>query len=163
MKIGVLSDSHDNLTNVRRAVEIFLEYGVEALIHGGDFCSPFVFVEFSRFKERGIRMHAVFGNNDGDKVLLARRGEGFCEFRDGVSKLDLGGRRILLMHYPDIADDLFTAGIFDLVIYGHNHTARIEGTEKKLINPGTCSGYLAEKASVALVDTAALQAQIVYF
>ena len=46
MKIGVLSDSHDNLPNIRKAVEVFSKNGVEALIHGGDFCSPFTLAEF---------------------------------------------------------------------------------------------------------------------
>ena len=48
MKIGVLSDTHDNLTNIRKAVEIFSKNGVEALIHGGDFCSPFTLAEFKQ-------------------------------------------------------------------------------------------------------------------
>ena len=46
MKIGVLSDTHDNLVNIRKAVEIFSKNGVEAVIHAGDFCSPFTLPEF---------------------------------------------------------------------------------------------------------------------
>jgi len=160
MKIGVLSDSHDNLPNIRKAVEIFSRNGVEAVIHGGDFCSPFTLPEFAPLTDRGVRMHAVFGNNDGDKLLLVRRGEGFCDFADGTLTVTLDGRRIIIMHYPDVGEDLFRLGAYDLVIYGHNHKARVEGGAKKLLNPGTSSGYMAETATVALVDTRDMAVEI---
>jgi uncharacterized protein len=161
MKIGVISDSHDNLSNIRKAVEIFSTKGVEALIHGGDFCSPFTLAEFKPLSQKGVKMHAVFGNNDGDRVLLVRRGEGFCTFADGSLVVTLGGKRIVVLHYPDLAEDLFRLGAYDLVIYGHNHTIRVEGREKKLLNPGTSAGYLAERATVALVETEGMEVQII--
>jgi putative phosphoesterase len=65
------------------------------------------------------------------------------------------------MHYPELADDLYRLGAYDLVIYGHNHAPRVEGGEKKLLNPGTCSGYLAEASTVALVDTTSMAVEIV--
>ncbi len=161
MKIGVLADSHDHLANIHKAVEIFSKNGVEALIHAGDFCSPFVFAEFKPLSEKGIKMTAVFGNNDGDRYLLGRRAGDFCSFTDGSSTVSLGGRRIVVMHYPDLADDLYRLGAYDLVIYGHNHKARVEGTDKKILNPGTCAGYLADAATVALVDTATMAVEII--
>jgi uncharacterized protein len=161
MILGVISDSHDNLTNIKKAVSLFTARGVEAVLHGGDFCSPFTLAEFKPLAEKGVKMHAVFGNNDGDRMLLARRGDGFCTFQDGACVLSLGGRRIVLMHYPDIAEDLFRAGTFDLVICGHNHKARLEGESRKLLNPGTVSGYLAERATAAIVDTANMSVEIV--
>ncbi len=161
MKIGVISDSHDNLPNIRKAVQVFSRNGVEALIHGGDFCSPFTLAEFKPLADKGVKMNAVFGNNDGDRVLLARRGEGFCTFTDGSLILTLGGKKIVVLHYPDLGEDLFRLGAYDLVIYGHNHKVRVEGGEKKLLNPGTSSGYLADKATVAIVDTNGMTVEIV--
>ena len=161
MKIGILSDSHDNLPNIRKAVEIFSKNGVEALIHAGDFCSPFTLAEFKPLSEKGVKMSAVFGNNDGDRLLLSRRAGDFCSFADGACILNLAGRRIVVMHYPELADDLYQLGTYDLVIYGHNHKFRVEGSEKKLLNPGTCSGYLAEAATVALVDTTSMTVEMV--
>jgi uncharacterized protein len=161
MNIGVMSDSHDNLVNVRKAVEIFRSRNVEILLHCGDICSPFVMAELGPLRQAGVRMHAVLGNNDGDPVYLTRRGEGFCEFHDFALKLEVDGRRIVMMHYPDLAEDLFRCERFDLVLYGHNHKARLEGGSRKLLNPGTCSGVLAEYASVAIVDTKGMDAEIV--
>ena len=153
MRIGVLSDTHDNLDNIRKAVEVFSKNGVEVIIHGGDFCSPFTLAEFRPLVAAGVKMHAVFGNNDGDRLLLAKNGKEFCSFNDGTCVVTLDGRRIIAMHYPDLGEDLFKLGTYDLVIYGHNHKALIKGDKRKLLNPGTCSGYLAAHATVALVDT----------
>jgi putative phosphoesterase len=161
MKIGVISDTHDNLVNIRKAVEIFSKNGVEAMIHAGDFCSPFTIPEFKPLFDRGVKMHAVFGNNDGDRVLLARRGGDSVTFTDFTCIVTLDGRKIVVMHYPELADDLFRLGAYDLVVYGHNHKLRVEGGEKKLLNPGTCAGYLADTATVALVETRSMAVEIV--
>lgn len=161
MIIGVLSDTHDHLANLRAAVDTFLARGVQAVLHGGDFCSPFSMAELKALSERGAAIRAVFGNNDGDRLMLARRGEGFCEVRDGAWVMELGGRRIAIMHYPDLAEELWRCGAFDLVIYGHDHRSRLEGEERKLLNPGTCAGYGSDRATVALVDTSDMSAEIV--
>ena len=161
MKIGVLSDTHDNLANLKLAVGVFTQRGVEALIHAGDFCSPFTLPEFAPLAAKGVRMHAVFGNNDGDRVNLVRRGGEFAAFHDGAAVVELDGRRIVVVHYPDLAAALLASGAFDLVIHGHDHTPRNEGGPRRLLNPGTCSGYLAPRATVAVVDTADLSIEVV--
>jgi putative phosphoesterase len=161
VKIGVLSDTHDNLVNLRAAVAALGSRGIGLLLHAGDFCSPFTLAEFAPLRQRGATMRAVFGNNDGDRLMLARRGEGFCEFRDGAWVMDVEGRRIAMMHYPDLAEDLWRGGTFDLVIYGHDHRVRVEGTGRKLLNPGTGSGYLVGRATCAVVDTADMAVEIV--
>ena len=161
MKIGVLSDTHDNLANVRLAVEAFARAGVAALLHAGDFCSPFVIREFAPLADKGVRMHAVFGNNDGDRVMLVRRGAGFCEFHDGSAILELDGRKIAMTHYPDLAPALLASAAFDLVIHGHDHRVRVEAGPRCLLNPGTCSGYGVARATVAVVDTADLAVEVI--
>jgi putative phosphoesterase len=161
MKIGVLSDTHDNLTNLRRAVALFAARGVGLLIHAGDVCSPFALQEFAPLAASGIRMHAVFGNNDGDRVMLVRKGAGFCEFHDGAAVVELEGRRIVVTHYPDLAPALLASGMYDMVIHGHDHKARTEVSPGRLLNPGACSGYLAARATVAVVDTADLSMEVV--
>jgi putative phosphoesterase len=161
MKIGVLSDTHDNLDNIRRAVAVFAARGVGALIHAGDICSPFSLQEFAPLAAKGIRMYAVFGNNDGDRLMLARKGADFCDFRDGALVVELDGRRIAVTHYPDLAPALLASASFDLVIHGHDHQVRVEGTPRRLLNPGACSGYLASRATVAVADTADLSIEVI--
>jgi len=161
MKIGILSDTHDHLPNIAKAVEAFLSHGVEAVIHAGDFCSPFTVPVFKPLADKGLKMYAVFGNNDGDRALLVQRGGDFCSFADGSRVVTLGGRTFAVMHYPDLADDLYRSRAYDVVIYGHDHKLRVEGEGRKLLNPGTCAGYLAEAATVAVLDTNGMEVQIV--
>ncbi|MGO9309482.1 MAG: metallophosphoesterase [Spirochaetia bacterium] len=160
MKIGILSDSHDHMPNIEKAVELFSKIGVEAVIHAGDFCSPFTLAQFSPLEDKGLKMYAVFGNNDGDRALLVRRGGDFCSFADGSRIVTLDGRTFAVMHYPDLADDLFRSGAYDVVVYGHDHKRRVEGGAKKLLNPGTCAGYLADAATVAVLETSDLRVEI---
>jgi predicted phosphodiesterase len=62
MLVGVLSDIHDHLDNLRRALEIFKARGVGAVIFCGDFCSPIPpRVLAGEFKGD---VHCVFGNGD---------------------------------------------------------------------------------------------------
>ena len=65
MKIGVLSDSHDNVPMVKKAVELFNSEGVELVIHAGDFIAPFVVAAMGDLK---CRVVGVFGNNDGERI-----------------------------------------------------------------------------------------------
>ena len=159
MIIGVMSDSHDHLGNISKAVAAFTDRKIGALIHAGDLCSPFVFRELDRLRSFCPAMYAVFGNNDGDRVLLTEKGRGFCTFRDGAMTLELGGRRIAVMHYPDVAESLYRSGDFDLVVYGHSHEARLDSGGRVLLNPGSCAGYLADGAGVAVVDLDTLQVE----
>ena len=161
MKLGVMSDSHDHLGNIGKAVAAFTERRIGSLIHGGDMCSPFVFRQLEALREFCPSMYAVFGNNDGDRVLLTEKGRGFCMFRDGAMTLELGGRRIAVMHYPDVAESLHRSGDFDLVIYGHSHQVRMEGSDRILLNPGSCAGYLSEKATIAVVDLVSLEVELI--
>jgi len=161
MRIGILSDTHDHLPNIAKAVEAFSRSGVEAVIHAGDFCSPFTLPAFQQLADKGLKMYAVFGNNDGDRALLVQRGGDFCSFADGSRVVKLGGRTFAVMHYPDLADDLYRSRAYDVVIYGHNHKLRVEGEGHKLLNPGTCAGYLAEAATIAVLETADLAVEVI--
>jgi putative phosphoesterase len=161
MKIGIFSDTHDHLTNIAKAVEIFRERKVEALIHAGDFCSPFVFNVIEKIKPVCPKMYAVFGNNDGDKLLLTQKAGSFCIIKDILHEVELGGRKIAVMHYPELAERFYREGSFDLVIYGHNHRHLVQGKDRLLLNPGACSGYLADKATIAVLGLGAMEAEII--
>ena len=85
----------------------------------------------------------MFGNNDGDPRLLMRNAAaaGNVTIHGQYAELELGGRRIAVNHYPEIARRVAEAGQFDLVCYGHDHRAHVElvgGTV--LANPGEVMG-----------------------
>ena len=74
MKIGLISDTHDDINNVQKAIEIFKEEKVSLIIHAGDFIFPGVIDEFKKLKDElpGIRIIGVLGNNDGEKLGLLK-------------------------------------------------------------------------------------------
>src|SRR4051794_4593048 len=61
MLIAILSDIHDNLPKLRAAIDHIQR--VDALLCGGDLCSPFIVDELARYPGP---VHVVFGNNDAD-------------------------------------------------------------------------------------------------
>lgn len=156
MLIGVISDSHDNLANIRRALTLFREQGVELVLHAGDFVSPFV---AEAFRQAGLRVVGVFGNNDGDKLYLRERFAGMGELHFGPHELELGGRRIVLMHEPRALEALVASGRYDLVLYGHTHKAEVREGKPLVINPGELGGWLTGRATCALVDLPTLRAE----
>jgi len=157
MLMGIMSDTHDNLPLVKKAVEIFNEKRVGYVIHAGDYTSPFT---PKLFKELQCEYIGIFGNNDGDKLLLLERAEG--HIRNQPYIFTLRDRKIVVMHEHHVVDALADSGHFDLVVYGHTHKADVRKVKNTLVvNPGEVSTYLYGKSTVALVDLETLEAEIV--
>ncbi|MBC7098173.1 metallophosphoesterase [Candidatus Bipolaricaulota bacterium] len=158
MLIGVVADTHDNLPKLEQALARFKAAGVELVLHAGDFVSPFVAVPF---KEAGLPVIGVFGNNDGDKLFLRERFSGLGELHHGPHELELAGRKIVLMHEPRALPALAASGKYDLLIYGHTHKQDLRPGPPLILNPGECGGWLSGQASCAIVDLTTLKTELV--
>ena len=157
MLIGVLSDTHDNLDTLRMALSIFRERGAGHVLHAGDWVAPFAVREGVA---AGIPFDGVYGNNDGDRVLLAKASSGRIH-RAGHA-LELGGRRFVLLHEPDNLDALAASGRFDVIVHGHDHQpAAVRAGTTLVIDPGECCGWLTNRPTAALLNTGTLEATIV--
>jgi hypothetical protein len=157
MIIGIISDTHDNLDMLRKAVGIFNEQKVEHVIHAGDFTSPFT---FRVIKDLTCGFTGVFGNNDGDKLLLRKRSGDRVFNQPHV--LELAGRKIVLVHEHHIVNALADSGHYDIVIYGHTHEPDIRKAGNTLIvNPGEAGGWLYGKATIAVLDLGEMKAEII--
>ncbi|MEM2218434.1 MAG: metallophosphoesterase family protein, partial [Thermofilaceae archaeon] len=71
-KIGIISDTHDNLQALDNLLNKFEERGVKSLIHAGDIIAPFT---LKRILERNFEFNGVFGNNDGELLTLSKIAE----------------------------------------------------------------------------------------
>ncbi len=150
MRLLVLSDTHDNIWALDSAMPHLR--AADVILHCGDLCSPFV---VPRLAQAGPPVHVVWGNNDGDRRMLARQAAAFphVHLHGDFADLSLGGWRIALTHYPEIARPLAESGQFALVCYGHDHTAHYRRVGKThLLNPGEVMGLMGPR-SVAQVDT----------
>ena len=156
MLIGLLSDTHDNMDQIKKAVAFFKERNVEHVVHAGDFTSPFT---FRALKGLSCGFTGVFGNNDGDRLLLQKMSEGRVFPQPHI--FELASRKIVLMHEHHVADALADSGHYDLVIYGHTHKPDIRKKEDSLIvNPGETGSWLYGKSTVAVADLSKMTAEI---
>ena len=163
VRIGILSDTHDNISRTGAAVDRFNHEQVDLVLHAGDFIAPFM---IGILKNLEMQMVGVFGNNDGDRPLLLRK----ChetkniEIRGTFARLDLPDGHIALLHGSDheLLRTLNDSGVFDLVVSGHTHRAGVLETGRTLaVNPGEVCGYLTGKSTIALVDIPARDAEII--
>ena len=88
MKIGVISDSHDRLPTLRRAVDLFKRLEVEAILHAGDLVAPFAAQLLQPKNVGDIPVHVIYGNNDGEREGLKKT---LPQIIDGPVRLELGG------------------------------------------------------------------------
>jgi putative phosphoesterase len=160
MLIGVLSDTHDNLTQIRKAVDYFNAAGVQLVLHAGDIISPFTTREFEKLS---CRLVIVFGNNDGDEHLWRTRIAGKpMELYNTHHEETIEGCRVLLMHEPLHVEELAISQRFDVIIYGHTHKAdnRMSG-KTRILNPGECGGWLYGKSTIATLDLPSKEVRII--
>jgi putative phosphoesterase len=136
MRIAVLSDIHDHLENLAAAIESVKE--AEALICCGDLCSPFVMDGLARFPGQ---VHIVFGNNDADLYRITRKASERVSVHGEFFETALGGKKIAVNHYDNIARPIAHSGSYDIVCYGHNHDFSVARVGRTLaINPGAIMG-----------------------
>jgi hypothetical protein len=165
MRVCILSDSHDNRRLLAAAVSEARQLGAQAVLHAGDVVAPST---LSVLRPLELPVHLVHGNNTGDLVALmrmsARKGS-LIHYHGADADLELGGRRIFMVHYPHYARGMAALGDWDLVCCGHDHqaavarVANVKGGETLLVNPGTVGGIDAP-ATYILADLERLEFQI---
>jgi hypothetical protein len=158
MKLGILSDSHDNLPALVRVVERFNAQNVDLVLHAGDFVSPFTAIPLSKLRAPLV---GVFGNNDGDRLHLTRRFDGIGTLHPGYHVFDVDGLRAVLMHEPKSIDALVASGAYDLVVYGHTHEVVVRPGRPAVVNPGEACGWLTGRSTAVLFDTRAMTGEVV--
>lgn len=154
MRIAILADSHDHVDRLRRAIERCRDENVESVLHAGDFIAPF---SVKVLADAGCPVHAVFGNNDGERLGIRDAFGDWGEVQPGPIELELGSRRILLMHEPYGLASHEASDRNDLIIYGHTHETDWrplgeQGSGRWVINPGEVCGWVTGRATFALFD-----------
>ena len=152
MKIGVLSDTHNNIKNLRIALNVFQEEGIDTIIHCGDLTG----VEIARAMD-GFRVICILGNGDiasGEirATILSQHPENHVGM-DYTGRI--GGVRIAATHghLPGRVEELARSGEYDYVFKGHSHQQEDERFGfTRLINPGALGGLHRQDRQVCIVD-----------
>ncbi len=150
MLIGIISDTHDNVGHIIAATKLFIDKGVELVVHCGDIVAPASVPFF-----KGVKVWFVQGNCDGDVPMITRKAEEIGgRFLGDEAQFELGGKRFAVYHGQD-SDRLGTminSGKYDYVLTGHTHQQRNEMVGKtRVINPG--AHYWHTSGTIALLDT----------
>lgn len=159
MRIGVFSDSHDHVDNVRHAVAAINREQCDLVVFAGDFVSPIVVPPLRKLR---CPVLACFGDNDGNQIGL----QGGMRIVGLVAYPPFGfrtpdGVRVLVAHIAEQLRGLIEGA--DVVIYGHTHQPSIRRDERGVlfVNPGETSGWTYRKPTIAILETEPLSARIV--
>ncbi len=151
MKIGIISDTHDHMDNIHKAVEAFKKSKVAFVIHAGDYISPAAAKAF-----KGLHIIGVFGNNDGDKYRLIKAFQSIDgEMKGDFCELERNGIRFAVYHgtEPQLKDAIVQGGKYDVIICGHTHKMEhVTVGNTIVLNPGTAHGF-GGAATIAVFDT----------
>lgn len=151
MRLGILSDSHDQVERTQSAVVLLLQSGADRLIHCGDVGGIETFDALV-----GHPTHFVWGNTDVPT-------QGLIAYLETVElsppkitplELNLDNKRIWVFHghEPGFHTAIKSGGA-DYILHGHSHVARDERFGKtRVINPGAL--HRARQHTVAILDLA---------
>lgn len=150
MRIGILSDSHDQIGRTAAAVALLAAEGAEVLIHCGDLTEPTI---VHTVAGAGVPCHYVLGNNDFDlegieRAVVATGGT----MLGWAGEIELAGRRIGVTHGHLSSEfrSLLKAEP-DYLLFGHTHQWLDERDGPiRQINPGAL--HRAREWTVAMLD-----------
>lgn len=153
MKIAIVSDTHGNVANFKKAVGWLNNQGIQTILHCGDIGNLESLKEsLEDFKGEFL---GVFGNMDKDfKILLEEYNKiPRVKIEEDIFEKVIDKKRIAFTHFPDTAKKLAQSAGFDLVFYGHTHRPWEEKINNcRMINPGELAGQF-QKPTFAVYDT----------
>jgi putative phosphoesterase len=153
MKIGIISDTHDDMQNLQVALDRLRAQNVVALFHCGDVCGPKVV----RAME-GFDVWIAQGNMDRHKGLAQAIEETLKRTRFAwLHKLTLDGYPLAMIHgdNEEVLGNLITSGNYAYVFHGHTHYRRDQTIGRtRVINPGALGGTRKQRYSFCILDLA---------
>lgn len=165
MKITIISDTHDNVANLKKAVTVIKAEKIKIIIHCGDIFKPETIKE--GLKDFDGKIHLIFSPADAsfsgipeDSFQQLSSVKVFEEF----GEITIDRKKIAFCHFPEIARQLAFSQKYNMVFYGHTHKPWEEmidtphqnkfgrRQETRLVNPGNLAGIFY-KPTFAIYDT----------
>lgn len=152
MKLGLFSDTHDNVPNLKTVLHAYREAGITQLIHCGDMTSAGT----ARHLE-GFSVVYVDGNMDrvSEEIYRALRDLGPNNVALPTYEGEIDGVPIAVTHGDDDNElqRLIQSGDFHYVFHGHTHRRRDERHgPTRVFNPGALGGLKFQSWSYSIVD-----------
>jgi putative phosphoesterase len=160
MRVGIFADTHDHLDNIRLAVAEFNRRECEIVLFAGDLVSTFAIPPFRKIN---CPMIASFGDNEGNKAGIRGGMQIIGEIGDPPFCFRLrDGKRVLLTHQRELIREPVDG--VEIIVYAHTHKPRVhrDSAGRLWINPGETSGWTYGNPSIAILDTASMDAEVVW-
>jgi len=166
MKIAIISDTHDNLANFKKAISQIKKEKIKLLIHCGDIFEP----ETAKEALRDFSGKAHFVLSDVDKEYFENVENNYfsnsskIKIWQNFGEIKIDEKQIAFTHPPKTAMKLALSQKYDIVFYGHlhkpweatPHQSKLgtgqEIKKTRLVNPGNIAG-LFFRATFAVYDT----------
>lgn len=152
MKIGLISDTHNNENGVADVLQTFRQENVTEIIHCGDMTSGATMELFTDFC-----IHHVWGNGDLDTFsyqMIAQE----CKPGSSSAQVFTGlfdGKKVAAVHGHRMSElySLEDRGDLDFVFHGHTHRQEdMMRGRTRVINPGAVGGAYRGRRGFAIVD-----------
>ncbi|MCB9420116.1 MAG: metallophosphoesterase family protein [Ardenticatenaceae bacterium] len=152
MKIGILSDTHNDLPMLQQALAFFQRQGIQTLIHCGNMTSPetavycqnftFIYVHGNMDRSHMAIRQTLFDINPSNVAANQFTGELIPGVRVAVTH----------GHIPGKIESFIAKG-YNYIFHGHTHRRRDEIIGgSRIINSGALGGAEHEPRSVCLLD-----------
>lgn len=156
-KLAVISDVHDNLANLSKALNYIQNNNIDYLICTGDLQSLEAWAELNKLS---IPVLAVKGNAD-DGLDLSHLTH--MQVWQGFGEIELNGKKIIFSHYPEIIKKILAQkpNYYDLALHGHTHQPWEEKlANTKILNSGNIAN-IRYNPTLAIINLDNLQAQLI--
>ncbi|MCX6765447.1 MAG: YfcE family phosphodiesterase [Candidatus Moranbacteria bacterium] len=153
MKIAIISDIHNNITNLEKVLNYCRDNNIKKIICCGDLASMET-LDFLNDNFSG-EIYYCFGNMDDGQLKnydFDKKYKNTWIFKDyGEIEIENnpikpgghGARKIAFTHYTETAKELCQTGKYDFVFYGHTHKPWEEIINNcKMLNPGNVAGEI---------------------
>ena len=143
MKIAIISDVHNNTTNLKKVLDYCAKNKIEKIICCGDLASAET-LDFFCDNFSG-EIFYTFGNMDNGQL---RNFEFVDEYKNAkifekFGEADFADKKVAFIHFPGKAKKLCQSGEYNFVFYGHTHKPWEENIEKcQMLNPGNVAGEI---------------------
>jgi len=152
MKIGLISDSHNETKMLKYVANMFECLGIDTVIHCGDVTDAKEINVLKRFK-----LYLAYGNSDLNYSSFAEKITQFNNKSQSGRFLDLliNEKRIFVIHGDDRRKfiDAIQRKCYDYIFCGHSHKIsdkKIGNT--RIINPGALAGRYGSQSTFAVID-----------
>lgn len=143
MRIAIISDVHNNTTNLKKVLGYCAKNGLKTIICCGDLASletlDFLNANFSG------ETYYTFGNMDDGQLQGFESAEHYQQTKifKKFGEATIAGQKIAFVHYPNMAKELCQTGKYSFVFYGHTHKPWTEKIDDCiLLNPGNVAGEI---------------------